>query len=117
MDEGACTWRMAGEPGGRDAVGAALTRSHATLWYGSHCLSYSRTHDVAGNFLLRLRAVGDLLPAGIEAPILVLSDGGDAAEQLIAPEGEGEGTETVQRLGRALFAEVARALDLQAQWP
>ena len=82
--------------------------------YGSHCLAYSRTHDAAGNFLLRLQAVGHLLPVGFEAPVLVLSDGGDAAQQFIAPDGEPGGDEAIQRLGRALFAEVACTLDLEA---
>ena len=117
MDEGAFTWRIAGEPGDGDAVGAALSRSHATLWYGAHCLTYSRTHDATGNFLLCLQSVGHLLPAGIEEPILILSGGGDAAQQLIAPDDEGDGTEMVQRLGRALFAEVAHSLDLEARRP
>ena len=37
--------------------------------------------------------MGHLLPAAIEAPVLVLSDGGDAAEQLIAPDREGDDAE------------------------
>jgi hypothetical protein len=117
MDDSSCAWQIAGEAWHGDAVGAALSRPHATLWYGPHCLCYSRTHDAAGNFLLRLQSVGHLLPAGIEAPVLVLRDHGPAAEQLIAPEGGRQGTQVVQRLGRALFAEVARSLDLEAQWP
>ncbi len=115
MDDGVRTWRLAGNPGSGDAVGAALSRLHATLWYGPHCLTYSRTKDVAGNFLLRLRAVGHLLPAGFEAPVRVLGDDGAAAQQLIAPGSDGEGAGAVQRLGRELFAEVARSLDLEAQ--
>lgn len=115
MDECECTWRIAGESGGSDAVGAALSRRHATLWYGSHCLAYSRMHDEAGNLVLQLQAVGHRLPADFEAPILMLSDDGDATQQLIAPGSEG--AEVVQRLGRALFAEVARAFDFEAQCP
>ena len=115
MDDCACEWRLAGEPGGGDAVEAALSRRHATLWYGSHCLTYSRTHDAAGNFLLRLQAVGQLLPAGFEAPILVLSEGGDAAQQLIAHSSEGDGAGLVESLGRALFTKVARSFDLETQ--
>ena len=114
MNECTDTWRIAGDPDSCDAVGVALSRPHATLWYGSHCLTYSRTHDAAGNFLLRLQEVGQLLPAGFETPVLVLGDGGDAAQQLVAPDGEGDGAEMVQRLGRALFAEVARSFDLEA---
>ncbi len=116
MDEFECTWRLAGEPGSEDAVGAALSRSRATLWYGSRCLTYARSQDPAGNHRLRLQVVGHLLPAGFEAPVLVLSDEGGAAEQLIASGSEGEASEVVQRLGRELFAEVAGALDLEAQW-
>ena len=108
-------WRLAGEPGSEDAVGTALSRSRATLWYGSHCLTYSCGQDAAGNHCLRLQAVGHLLPAGFEAPVLVLSEEGSAAEQLIASGSAGDASEVVQRLGRELFAEVARALDLEAQ--
>ena len=115
MDECASEWRIAGEPGGGDAVEVALSRRGATLWYGSHCLTYSRTHDAAGNFVLRLQEVGHLLPAGFEAPVVVLSDGGDAAQQLIAPGSEGDGAGLVEHLGRALFTEVARSFDLEAQ--
>ena len=114
MNERAHTWRVAGVAGSSDAVGVALTLRHATLWYDSHCLTYSRTRDSAGNFLLRLQEVGRLLPAGFEAPVLVLGDGDTTAQQIIASEGEGEGAEMVQRLGRALFAEVARSFDLEA---
>ncbi len=115
MNERAHTWRVAGMSGSSDAVAVALSRRHATLWYDSHCLTYSRTRDSAGNFLLRLQEVGRLLPAGFGAPVLVLGDGDAAAsQQIIAPEGEGEGAEMVQRLGRALFAEVARSFDLEA---
>ena len=49
--------------------------------------------------------------------MLVLSDDGTAAQQLIAPDSEGDGAEVVQRLGRALFADSAHAADLEAQWP
>jgi hypothetical protein len=115
MDECAYLWRIAGEPGRGDAVGEALSRRHATLWYGSHCLTYSRTRDAAGNVLLRLQEVGQLLPAGFEAPVLVLGEGREAAQQVIAPGGEGD--EMIGRLGRALFTEVARSLDLEAGRP
>ena len=114
MDDCECMWRIAGEPGSEDAVGEALSRSRATLWYGSRCVTYSRTRDAAGNHLLRLRAVGHLVPTGLEAPVLMLSKHGSAAQQSIAPDGEREGAEVAQRLGRALFAEVARTLDLEA---
>jgi hypothetical protein len=115
MDECACTWRIAGESGEGDAVGAALSRRYATLWYGSHCLAYSRTQDDTGNTLLRLQTVGQLLPASFQAPILVLGHGGDAAQRVIAPGSADEGVERVRRLGRALFDEVARSIDLKAQ--
>jgi hypothetical protein len=115
MDECACTWRISGESGEVDAVGTVISRRYATLWYGSHCLAYSRTQDATGNTLLRLQTVGHLLPAGFEAPILVLGDGGNVAQQLIARDSGGEGAERVQRLGRALFDEVARSIDLEAQ--
>ncbi len=100
MNERERRWSIAGEPGSEDAV-AALSRGRATLWYGSHCLAYSRTHDDAGNFLLRLQAVGHRLPADFEAPILVLGDGGETAQQLIAPDGERAAADVVQHLGRA----------------
>jgi hypothetical protein len=115
MDERASMWRIAGEPGDGDAVRTALSRSHATLWYGPHCLTFSCTRDVAGNFLLRLAAVGRLLPVGFESPVLVLIDDGDAAQQVIAPDDECEGA-NVLRLGRALFTEVAQSLDHEAAW-
>lgn len=115
MDGSDCEWRIAGEPGSGDAVGAALTRSHATLWYGPRCFAYSRTHKEAGNFLLRLQAVGRFLPVGFDAPVLVLTDDGCGAEQLIAPDAR-RGDAAVQYLGRALFAEVARVVDLEARW-
>ena len=114
MDECPCTWRIAGEPGQGDAVGAALSRGQATLWYGPRCFAYSCGRDESGNYRLQLQAVGHLLPAGIDAPVLVLSDDGASAQQLIAPDGEGE---VVQLLGRALFADAARTADLEEQWP
>ena len=110
MDECPCTWRIAGEPGQGDAVGAALSRGQAPLWYGPRCFAYSCGSDESGNYLLRLQAVGHLLPAGID--VLVLSDDGAPAQQLIAPDGEGE---VVQRLGRALFADAAQTADLEAR--
>ena len=117
MDECECVWRIADEPDGGDAVEAALCRSHATLWYGTHCFAYTRTDDGAGNFLLRLQAVGHLLPVGFEAPVLVLTEDGRRAEQIIAPDGEPGDSEVVRRLGRALFADVGRTVDLEARWP
>jgi hypothetical protein len=117
MDERRCEWTIAGDPGSGNAVSAALTRSHATLWYGPRCFAYSRTHDEAGNFLLRLRSVGQLLPVGFEAPVLVLTEDGCSAEQIIAPDAGRGDPQVFQRLGRALFDDVARAVDLEAQWP
>ncbi len=117
MDDCGCEWRIAGEPGGVDAVASALSRGYATLWYGPRCFSYSRTHDEAGNLLLRLQSVGQLLPVGFEAPVLVLSDDGCAAEQIIAPDDGRGDVHMLQRLGRALFADAARTADLETQRP
>ena len=115
MDACECEWTIAGESGSGDAVGAALTRSHATVCYGPRCFAYSRTRDEAGNFLLRLQSVGQLLPGGFEAPVLVLTEDSCGAEQLIPPDGGGESADAVHRVGRTLFADVARAVDLEAQ--
>jgi hypothetical protein len=117
MDECDCEWGIAGEPGSGDAVGTVLTRSHATLWYGPRCFAYSRTQDEAGNFLLRLQAVGRFLPVGLDAPVLVLTEDSCRAEQLIAPDAGRGDAQAVQRIGRALFADVARTVDLEARWP
>ena len=52
MFELACNWRIDGEPGGGDVVGASLSRHYATLRYWSHCLACSGPHDAAGGLLL-----------------------------------------------------------------
>ena len=114
MDVHRSTWRLAGEPDCRDAIEAALARTHATLWYGSHCFEFERHRDEGGNSRLRLEEVGRRLPSHPESPVLVLAHGGCCAEQTILGA---DPDEHLLRLGRALFADCSRAVDVEAASP